>query len=180
MPYPPTHSFFQVFPSIKWMVDAPTQGNSCAFTRTIPLLDGILTSLLCPFMNTLFWVMNPIPKMQSIPPKVETNKSTFPLQFPNWRGTSFACNVVGWGTPSTKCTLMGALSSSNWSSILSATSCVMKLWEAPVSTRHSTSRLTIFPFKKMSRLHSAWARLALRAITLEPPFPDLDLGQSLE
>jgi hypothetical protein len=56
----------------------------------------------------------------------------------------------------------------------------MKLWEAPVSTRHSTSRLTIFPFKKMSRLHSAWARLALRAITLEPPFPDLDLGQSLE
>jgi hypothetical protein len=25
---------------------------------------------------------------------VETNKSTFPLQFPSWRGMSFACNVV--------------------------------------------------------------------------------------
>jgi len=45
--------------------------------------------------------------------------------------------------------------------------------------RH-TSYLVIFPFKKISRLHSAWARLALRAITLEPPFPALDLGQSLE
>ncbi len=39
---------------------------------------------------------------------------------------------------------------------------------------------TIFPFKKINRLHSGWARLALKAITLEPPFPILDLGQSLE
>ncbi len=38
--------------------------------------------------------MNSIPKMQSIPLKVETNKSTFPFQFPSWRGTYFACNVV--------------------------------------------------------------------------------------
>jgi hypothetical protein len=58
--------------------------------------------------------------------------------------------------------------------------CVMKLWEAVMSKRHNTSRLAIFPFKKISRLHSAWARLALRTITLEPPYPALDLGQSLE
>jgi len=32
-----------------------------------------------PSMSTLFWVMNSIPKMQSSPPKVETNKSTFLL-----------------------------------------------------------------------------------------------------
>jgi hypothetical protein len=53
---------------------------------------------------------------------------------------------------------------------------VMKLWEAHKSKRHNTSRLAIFPFKKISQLHSTWARLALRAITLEPPFPALDLG----
>jgi len=162
------------------MVGPPTQGISCTFTFTIPLLEGILTSLLCHSMNTLFWVMNSIPKTQSIPPKAETNKSTFPLQFPSWRGTSFACDVVGWGTPSAKCTSMGALSSSKWSSILLAFSQVMTLWKAPMSKRHNTSHLVIFPFKKISRLHSAWARLALRAITLEPPFPTLDLGQSLE
>jgi hypothetical protein len=135
---------------------------------------------LCPSMSTLFWVMNSIPKMQSIPPKVETNKSTFPLQFPNWRGTPFAHNVIGWGTPSAKCTSMGALSSSKWSSILSALSRIMKLWEAHVSKRHKISRLAIFPFKKISRLHSGWARVALRASTLELPTPVLDLGQSLE
>ncbi len=89
--------------NIKWMVDPPTLGTSCAFTRTTPFLDEILTSLLCPSMSTLLWVMNSIPKTQSIPPKVETNKSTFPLQFPSWRGTSFARNVVGWA----KCTPMG-------------------------------------------------------------------------
>jgi len=220
---------------------------------------------LCPSISTLFWVMNSIPKMQSIPPKVETSKSTFPLQFPSWRGTSFACNivgwgtpsakctsfacnvvgwgtpsakctsfaynvvgwgtpsakctsfacnvvgwgtpsakctsfvsnvvgwgtpsakctsfacnVVGWGTPSAKCTSMGALSSSKWSSIFSALSRVMKLWKAPMSKRHNTSTLTTFLFKKTSRLHSGWATLALRAITLEPPFLILDLEQSLE
>ncbi len=113
MPYPRMHSFSKVFPNIKWMVDPPTLGTSCAFTRTTPFLDGIITSLLCLSMNTLLWVMNSIPKMQSIPPKAETNKSTFPLQFPNWRGTSLVCNVVGCGTPSTKCTSMGALNSSN-------------------------------------------------------------------
>jgi hypothetical protein len=32
-------------------------------------------------MSTLLWVMNSIPKMHSIPPKVETNKSTFLFQF---------------------------------------------------------------------------------------------------
>jgi hypothetical protein len=73
---------------------------------------------------------------------------------------------VGWGTPSTKCTSMGALSSSNWSSILSTLSRVMKLWQARVSKSHNTSHLVIFPFNKISRLHSAWVRLALRAITL--------------
>jgi len=180
MPWPPTHSFFQAFPNIKWMVGPFPQGNSCAFTRTIPLLDGILTSLLCPSMSTLFWVMNSIPKMHSIPPKVETNKSTFPFQFPNWRGTPFAYKVVGWGTPSAKCTSMGALSSSKWSFILSALSRVMKLWEAPMSKRHKISCLEIFLFKKISQLHSVWARVALRASTLELPTPDLDLGQSLE
>ncbi len=127
MPLPPTHSLSQVFPNIKWMVDPPTQGNSCVFTCTIPFLDKILTSLLCPSMSTLFWVMNSIPKMQSIPPKVETSKSTFPFQFPSWRGTSFAYDVVRWGTPSAKCTSKGALSSSNWNSILSTLSRVMKL-----------------------------------------------------
>ncbi len=140
------------------MVYPPTQGNSCAFTHTIPLLDGILTSLLCPSMSTLFWVMNSIPKMQSIPLKVETNKSTFPHQFLSWRGTSFTCNVVGWGTPSTKCTSTGASNFSNWSSILSALSRILKLWKALVSKRHNTSHLAIFPFKKISRLHSTWAR----------------------
>ncbi len=83
MPQPPTHSFSKVFPNIKWMVVPLTLGTSCAFTHTIPFLDGILTSLLCPSMSTLLHVMNSIPKMQSIPPKVETNKSTLPLQFPN-------------------------------------------------------------------------------------------------
>jgi len=153
------------------MIGQPTQGISCAFIFTIPLLERILTSLLCPSMSTLFWVMNSIPKTQSIPPKAETNKSTFPLKFFSWRGTSFACDVVGWGTPSAKCKVHR-----KWSSILSALSQVMKLWEAPVSKKHNTSHLVIFPFKKISRSHSSWARLALRAITLEPPFPTLDLG----
>ncbi len=100
--------------------------------------------------------------------------------FPNWRGTSFARNLVGWGTPSAKCTSMGALSSSKGNSILLALSCVMKLWEAPMSKRHNTSHLETFPFKKIRRLHSPWARLAARALTLEAPLPDLGLGQSLE
>ncbi len=143
------HSFSNVLPNIKWMVDPPTLGTSCAFTRITPFLDGILTSLLCLSMNTLLWVMNSIPKMQSIPLKVETNKSTFPLQLGN-----FVCHVVGWGTPSAKCTSMGTLSSSNQSSILSAPFWVMKLWEALVSKRHNMSRLETFPFKKMGRLHS--------------------------
>jgi len=109
-----SHTFF--FPGFSQQkVDgwSTPQGTSCAFTHTVPLLDGILTSLLCPSMSTLFRMMKSIPKTQSIPPKVETSKSTFPLQFPNWRGTSFACDIVGWGTPSAKCTSMGALSSSN-------------------------------------------------------------------
>jgi len=131
-------------------------------------------------MSTLLRVMNSIPKMESIPPKAETNKSTLPLQFPNWRGTSFACNLVGWGIPSTKCTSMSALSSSNGSSIPLALSWVMKLWEAPMSKRHNTFRLKTFSFKKIKRLHSPWARLAVKAITLEAPFPSLGLGQSLE
>jgi hypothetical protein len=88
--------------------------------------------------------------------------------------------VVGWGIPSTKCTSMGASNSSNWNSILSALSRVMKLWEAPVSKRHNTSYLKTFLFRKIRQLHSLWARLVVRAITLEPPFPDLGLGQSLE
>jgi hypothetical protein len=180
MPQPPMHYFSRVFPNIKWMVDPLTLGISCAFTCMIPVLDGILISLLCPSMNTLLWVMNSIPRMQSMSPKVETNKSTFPLQFLSWRGTSFAYNVMGWGTPSAKCTSMGALSFFNWSSILSALSQVMKLWEAPLSKRHNTFRLETFPFKKLRRLHSPWAKLVVRAITLEPPFPDLGLGQSLE
>ncbi len=79
MPQPPMHFSGKVFPNIKWMVDPPTLSISCAFTCTIPFLEGILTSLLCPFMSTLLQVMNSIPKMQSIPPKAETNKSTFPL-----------------------------------------------------------------------------------------------------
>jgi len=174
------HSFSKVFLNIKWMVDPPTLSTSCAFTRTIPFLDGILTSLLCFSMSTLLWAMNSIPKMHSIPPKVEINKSTFPLQFPSWRGTSLYCNVVGWGTPSAKCTSMGALSSSNWSSILSTFFRVMKLWKALMSKRHNTSQLKTFYFKKIRRLHSPWAKLAIRVITLEPPFLDLGLGQFLE
>ncbi len=174
------HSFSQVFPKIKWMVDPLTQGKSYAFIRTIPFLDEILISLLCHCMSTLFWVTNPIPKMESIPCKVETNKSTFPLQFPSWKGISFACNVMRWGTPSRKCTLMGALNSSNWSSILSSLSQVMKLWKALALKRHNTFRLTIFPFKKISQLHSAWARLTLKAITLELAFPALNSRQSLK
>jgi hypothetical protein len=47
---------------------------------------------------------------------------------------------------------MGALSSSKWSSIFSALSRVMKLWEAPVSKRHKISCLEIFRFKKISWL----------------------------
>jgi hypothetical protein len=77
MPQPPMHSFSQVLPNIKWMVNPPTLGISCAFTWMIPFLDGIPINLLCPSMNTLLWVMNSIPKMHFIPPKVETNKSTF-------------------------------------------------------------------------------------------------------
>ncbi len=112
MSQPPLYSFSKVFSNTKWMVYPPIVGISCAFIRTIPFLDGIITSLLCHSMSTLLWVMNSIPKMHSIPPKVETNKSTFPLQFPSWRGKSLTCNVVGWGTPSEKGTSMGALSSS--------------------------------------------------------------------
>jgi hypothetical protein len=72
------------------------------------------------------------------------------------------------------------LNFSNWSSILSALSWVMKLWEALVSKRHNMFCVETFPFKKMRRLHSTWVRLVIRAISLEPPFPNLDLGQSLE
>ncbi len=165
---------------MKWMVDPPTQGNSCAFTHTIPLLDGILTNLLCPSMNTLFWVMNFIPKCNPFHPRWKLASPPFPSNFLVGKGTPFTWDVMGWGTPSMKCTSMGALNSSKWSSILSALSRVMKLWKAPVSKRHNTSRLAILPFKKISWLHSPWARLALRAITLKPPFPTLDLGQSLE
>jgi hypothetical protein len=124
--------------------------------------------------------MNSIPKMHSIPFKVETNKSTFLLQFPSWRGTSLACNVIRWGTPSVKCTSVGALRCSNWSSILSALSQVMKMWEALVSKKHNASRLNTFPFKNIRWLHSPWTRLVVRAITLEPPFLSLGMGQSLE
>jgi hypothetical protein len=42
-----------------------------------------------------------------------------------------------------------------------------------MSKRHNTFRLVIFPFKKMNQMHLAWARLALMAITLEPPFPPI-------
>jgi len=49
-----------------------------------------------------------------------------------------------------------------------------------MSKRHKIFCLEIFPFKKISQLHSFWARVALRASTLEFPKPDLDLGQFLE
>ncbi len=133
------HFFPKVLHNIKWMVNPPTVGTSCAFTRMILFLDGILTILLYLSMITLLWVVKSIPNMHSIPPKVETNNSTFPFQFSNWRGMFIACNVIGWGTPSTKCTSMGALSSSNWTSILLAFSRVMKLWEVHVSKGHNTS-----------------------------------------
>jgi hypothetical protein len=58
---------------------------------------------------------------------VETNKSTFPFQFFSWGSTSFAYDIVGWGTPSAKWISMGALSSSKWSSSFSVFSRVMKL-----------------------------------------------------
>ncbi len=45
-----------------------------------------------------------------------------------------------------------------------------------MSKRHNISRLVIFPFKKISQLHSFWARLALRANYLRPPIPRLRLG----
>jgi hypothetical protein len=100
-------------------------------------------------MNTLLWVMNSIPKMHSIPLKVEANKSTFLFQFPNRRGMFLAYNMIGQGTPSTKCTSMGALSSSSWNSILLAIFWVMKLRESPVFKRHNTSHLETLLFKKI-------------------------------
>jgi hypothetical protein len=54
---------------------------------------------------------------------------------------------------------MGALSSSNWSSILSTFSRVMKLWKAHVFKRHNTYCLKTFPFRKIRRLHSLWAKV---------------------
>jgi len=162
------------------MADPLTLSTSCGFTRTISFFDEILTSLWCLSMNKLLWVMNYTPKMHSISPKVETNKSTFPPPIPSWRSTFLACNVVGWGTPSPKCTSLGALSSSNWSSIFSTFLRVMKLWEAFVSKTHNTSSLKIFPFRKIRKLCSCWARLMIRAITLEPPFPNFGLRQFLD
>jgi hypothetical protein len=38
------HSFSKKIPNIKWMVNPPTLSTSCAFTRTIPFLDEILTN----------------------------------------------------------------------------------------------------------------------------------------
>jgi hypothetical protein len=84
---------------------------------------------------------------------------------------------VGWGAPFAKCTSIGALNSSNGSSILSALSQVMTLWEAPVSQRHNTSRLETLPFKKMRQLHSPWARLAIRGIYLGTPIPWFGFGE---
>jgi len=40
----------------------------------------------------------------------------------------------------------------------------MKLWEAPVSKRHITSRLETFPFKKIKQLRSLWAWFGFGAI----------------
>ncbi len=121
-------------------------------------------------MMSWILVMNLIPKMHSIPPKVETmKKSTFPFQFPNWRSMFVVGNVIGWGTPFVKCTSMGALSSSNWSSILLALFWVIKFWKAPMSKRHNTSHLKTFPFKKIRWLRSPWARLVVEEITLENP-----------
>jgi hypothetical protein len=42
------------------------------------------------------------------------------------------------------------------------------------------SHLETFLFKKIKQLHSPWARLAVKAITLEIAFLGLGLGQSLE
>jgi hypothetical protein len=53
---------------------------------------------------------------------------------------------------------MGALNSSNWSSILSALSWVMKLWEAPMSKKHNIFCLKTFLFNKINQLRSLWAR----------------------
>jgi len=47
-------------------------------------------------------------------------------------------------------------------------------------SKDNTFRLETFPFKKIRRLYSFWARLEVKAITLEPPFPSLGLGQFLE
>ncbi len=79
MPQPPMHSFSKNLPNTMWMVDPPTLGISCAFTQMIPFLDGILIKLLHFFYEHILWVMKSIPKMHSIPLKVETNKSTFPF-----------------------------------------------------------------------------------------------------
>jgi hypothetical protein len=62
---------------------------------------------------------------------------------------------VGWGIPTAKCTLMGALSSSNRSSILSALFWVIKLWEAPIVFAglegiHVVAILKIVPHKMSS------------------------------
>lgn len=48
-----------------------------------PYLDGILNTMLCPFMITLFLVMKSTPKTHSTSPKENIIKSTFLLQFIN-------------------------------------------------------------------------------------------------
>ncbi len=157
------------------MVDPPTLSISCAFTRTTPFLDGILTSLLCPSMNTLLWVMNSIPKMQSIPLRWKPTNPPFlsnslieeahfllamwwdekshPQSAPQW---------VPWTTP------IGAPFFRHFFRLSS--------YGKPMSKRHNTSRLETIPFKKIRRLYSPWSKLAVRAITLEFPFFSLGLG----
>ncbi len=71
---------------------------------------------------------------------------------------------------------MGALSSSNWSSILLALSWVMKLWEAPMSKRHKTSCLAIFLSRKwvdyiQHGLGWRWGQFSHKA-----PIPQFGLG----
>jgi hypothetical protein len=79
--------------------------------------------------------------------------------------------VIRWGIPFAKCTSMGALSSSNYSSILSALFRVTKLWEALMSKRHNTYHLKTIPFKNVRWLHSPWIRLMVGTITLKPHCP---------
>jgi hypothetical protein len=87
----------------------PSLNTSCDFTQITPYLDGILNTMLCPFMITLFLVMKSTPKTHSTSLKKKLSSPPFLSNSSIEKVYLLPTIWLDGGISITKCTTMGAL-----------------------------------------------------------------------